>query len=773
VGNILLRVLGAGKSAHGLTVNFKQNKVPTSLRVPQLEAVSTKPGDTYMFMKYRELVPSGDDADVSQGFLDALAEHFRQYNARLNPPYRRRKDGSKLDLLQLFRMVADRGGYQAVTATRGWGPISRELYPDVPQRPKQVQSYYQRYLLHYENTLCLDHSVEGDEHTIEPPSTQKRPKAASSKPGRLHGQQQAEQPASSTPRSQAVESGSDSDDDSKDIDDVAADSSSSSESEADDDVTAALAATAAAAAKREQLGKREPRQPKALAAKAKFQDTAYQEKVAKQRAAMLSDFDSLDTKPVSAPAAAATAGRPAPAAVKREPVAQAKRPQHDDGRNTIVLRFPAGYQLPSKPQLLLAGMNSGPLDGSNVTLISSRYMALLEYSSVQDARKAEQWFRDNAHTKFRVASGKKVSVSREVKKPLSKRGPARPYNPPPGSTNTRPGSMPHPPAGANRPGGGAAATPAALALPRTGVPFQTGVPYQPAASAASPPAAPVPSMMEFAGDSSGYNAGGMGYPGALPGGLSTAYGGGSGSTGVAYDPRRAPAEPSRPASQLPLPVDPRRGGGAQLQPLSSGWPQQALPQHHQMRPQQHPRVAPQLQRPGGYGGPRQYPDSRPHGMHPYERPPQRPFHAPPAQRHPTSQPGQPYRPRPQQPAAGGFSAGMAAPPLAAGLPQQPQQPQAPTTHGLAAAVDLAAILKNVQTVPSGSTSSPAARRPPPPAAAPTAAPPPPATLPASLASAPAATAAPAVGTSEAGSAMGASLEIGSELQNLLSMLNGA
>lgn len=95
-------------------------------------------------------------------------------------------------------------------------------------------------------------------------------------------------------------------------------------------------------------------------------------------------------------------------------------------------------------------------------------------------------------------------------------------------------------------------------------------------------------------------------------------------------------------------------------------------------------------------GPRQYPDSRPHGMHPYERPPQRPFHAPPAQRHPTSQPGQPYRPRPQQPAAGGFSAGMAAPPLAAGLPQQPQQPQAPTTHGLAAAVDLAAILKNVQ-----------------------------------------------------------------------------
>lgn len=135
--------------------------------------------------------------------------------------------------------------------------------------------------------------------------------------------------------------------------------------------------------------------------------------VAKQRAAMLSDFDSLDTKPVSAPAAAATAGRPAPAAVKREPVAQAKRPQvpvtdspvrmtwsrrtlfalpgcgpieasrhrlvlfaehlrymalqlcgcmcasdecflaaqHDDGRNTIVLRFPAGYQLPSKPQV--------------------------------------------------------------------------------------------------------------------------------------------------------------------------------------------------------------------------------------------------------------------------------------------------------------------------------------------------------------------------------------------------------------------------------------
>lgn len=108
-------------------------------------------------------------------------------------------------------------------------------------------------------------------------------------------------------------------------------------------------------------------------------------------------------------------------------------------------------------------------------------------------------------------------------------------------------------AGDRRPGGGAAATPAALALPRTGVPFQTGVPYQPAASAASPPAAPVPSMMEFAGDSSGYNAGGMGYPGALPGGLSTAYGGGSGSTGVAYDPRRAPAEPSRPASQLPLP----------------------------------------------------------------------------------------------------------------------------------------------------------------------------------------------------------------------------
>lgn len=128
-------------------------------------------------------------------------------------------------------------------------------------------------------------------------------------------------------------------------------------------------------------------------------------------------------------------------------------------------------------------------------------------------------------------------------------------------------------AGDRRPGSGAAATPAASASPRTGVPFQTGVPYQPTAPTAAPAAAPVPSMMEFAGDSSGYNAGGMGYPGALPGGISTAYGGGTGSTGVAYDPRRAQAEPSRPAAQLPLPGNQTAPTATLAIPVVARWSQ--------------------------------------------------------------------------------------------------------------------------------------------------------------------------------------------------------
>lgn len=63
-------------------------------------------------------------------------------------------------------------------------------------------------------------------------------------------------------------------------------------------------------------------------------------------------------------------------------------------------------------------------------------------------------------------------------------------------------------------------------------------------------------MMEFAGDSSGYSAGGAGYPGALPA-TPSAYGSGGGGGAGVVDPRRLQGAPPRPAAappaQLPLP----------------------------------------------------------------------------------------------------------------------------------------------------------------------------------------------------------------------------
>ena len=55
---------------------------------------------------------------------------------------------------------------------RGWHAISGVLYPDATrsgQKARQVRDYYQRFLLAYENTLCLEGQVEGDECTVPPP----------------------------------------------------------------------------------------------------------------------------------------------------------------------------------------------------------------------------------------------------------------------------------------------------------------------------------------------------------------------------------------------------------------------------------------------------------------------------------------------------------------------------------------------------------------------------------------------------------------------------
>lgn len=73
-------------------------------------------GAARSFMKYLDLVPGGNGA--SQRFLQTLGQYFEANGARLLPPWQRRKDGAKLDLLELFRLVAHLGGYQAVTATK-------------------------------------------------------------------------------------------------------------------------------------------------------------------------------------------------------------------------------------------------------------------------------------------------------------------------------------------------------------------------------------------------------------------------------------------------------------------------------------------------------------------------------------------------------------------------------------------------------------------------------------------------------------------------------
>lgn len=64
------------------------------------------------FMNYVGCIPEG----THQQFLDRLAAFFEESGARL-PPKMRIVQGAPWDLNTLFRLVAQQGGYQAVTAT--------------------------------------------------------------------------------------------------------------------------------------------------------------------------------------------------------------------------------------------------------------------------------------------------------------------------------------------------------------------------------------------------------------------------------------------------------------------------------------------------------------------------------------------------------------------------------------------------------------------------------------------------------------------------------
>lgn len=71
-------------------------------------------------MNYVGFIPEG----TPQQFLDRLAAFFEESGAKL-PPKMRMAQKAPWDLNRLFRLVALRGGYQAVTAT--WCVQSRRF----------------------------------------------------------------------------------------------------------------------------------------------------------------------------------------------------------------------------------------------------------------------------------------------------------------------------------------------------------------------------------------------------------------------------------------------------------------------------------------------------------------------------------------------------------------------------------------------------------------------------------------------------------------------
>lgn len=820
IGDCLLRVLGC-ESGYPTSVKFKRlqegkarTRMPQSIRMPDLEAVSTKVGDGYMFMSYEGLIPKA----TPQQFLDRLAAFFEDNGARLSPKVRMAK-GSPLDLSRLFYLVARQGGYQAVTATRGWRTIAQELI--APEGPitsgtvASVRMQYQKLLLAYENKLCLDGEAEGDmfviyprrrEHTKTkkalPTPTRKTGPLAAKRTKRLHHMLGPHE-APHTGGSSALE----------DCDSNFGYSGTPSESDSEDSPPLRFAATARKPTQGNDSFKAEngdirPRDFKAeigvkkrmervgASATPKAVDLEWKRQSSKRRAAMMSDFDSLEGP---SPAGICQGGTlaVAPHSAGTTPssatMAVMLRPKQDDLKTTIVLRFPPGYPLPSRAQLLLAGTNSGPLDSSQVVVIPQRYMALIHYSNAEDARKAEVWFPSAAHSQLRVAPNEVLSVSREVRKGDGG-----------GSGGKRPGHWAHPTGGppmqhhsysSRAPRRPVARRPTPQqAGPRTGVPFQP----QPHPLASQ-------EVVDFAGDSSGYNAGGStSISGQLLGTTSSPSGGSHGVVGV--DPRRLLQDNAQHAPQLPAPVDPRRSTMNQhtsqlhvpQQSLSSGWPQHQ-PHHPGMFMQQPQRplsnnyggvVIPQLQ--SIHPGQGQLPGSHfeaqlhhpPHHVH--QLPPQGHQlhqtlpHLQQRQHHqlpwPHARP-QPGPPAPPQPAFGRL---MPATMLAAGMPGsaglitsgvpndgQPQRPIAPSpTHSLASTVDLAAILRSVQPARSG---SPAPIRhssegePPPPASTP---------QPTSLVTTePALTLSSTHGESNSGTGSGA-LTIGSDLQDLLLQLGG-
>jgi hypothetical protein len=86
-------------------------------------------GDRRRFMKYEEFVPEG----TPQQFLDRLAAFFEDKGARL-PPRARVAQNAALNLSQLFRLVAQRGGYQAVTANWSVGALAKLTFLFVAHR---------------------------------------------------------------------------------------------------------------------------------------------------------------------------------------------------------------------------------------------------------------------------------------------------------------------------------------------------------------------------------------------------------------------------------------------------------------------------------------------------------------------------------------------------------------------------------------------------------------------------------------------------------------
>lgn len=569
-GEALLEVLGGG----GVSFARKRRAEPGVPPPPDLEHVGKAPGDQYRFYLGADYVPATREA-----FDHQLAAFYERHGAAQAAPV---LDHQPLDLWALMRAVAQRGGYQAVSALRQWGAVTRELRPDstnVSASSTALVKHYRKLLLALEADLVASTGTKVEMRPVQRggKSSAKTPAQAAAKVARREarvaavakaGRSLAETPegaalgfgdvamaaASSTDGGGSSPSGSTSSSEDDDSEDDAALVSRMREVEG----RAAEAGLSAKAAKRARLQAAADRRKARPAPQPAELDPIAKRQAAEKTAKMLSDFDSLHSMPASQPGSGVQHQlqqhqRQLIVPVKRQAQprpAQARAPD-SDRRKTIVLRFPKGYPLPSQSQVLLAGTNSGQLSNKDVHIFPKSYAACLEYANAETARKAEQWFTAHAERIFKVARGETVRVTRETKK--EKDVQQRP--------SAAAGSRPP----AQRPGP-ASSTPAPTA--NTGVPFdpRAGVPYMPPddrSSGAAPAAAGIP-----------YDP----------------------RRGVGTDPRHQAAPPPAAAPPLaPIPYDPRRGGQL-LQPAAQQPVQQYDQQRHwvggaQGPPVRHPQPA--------------------------------------------------------------------------------------------------------------------------------------------------------------------------------------